>query len=331
MYQPLIRRDCPELIVPDSTDVLTTVPGTAAWALSASFRQITASLPQDTIIHAIGAGITHGVSQLLTADISVLPNMLSTLHIYSGPSGLETEIARVTHAMGCNAITAGWVNDAITVSIYGATSMHIPIAPIFVLGGSRLASKTARSDASTAYLSEHRIWLVGYDPALYQACANALIASWREFGWADLSTHRAWPPAGAASGAPNMATVTNGGVAWSTAVEGVGYGAYTELDPELDADYLITGIAVRDSIQPTTPQRSMIINLAVGQPGNETVQARALIQRTAVGTISVGYVEFPDPFIAYAGERLSARSKGVVASRDYHLVVHGKKLQRKWS
>lgn len=324
--QAFIRRDMPELLLPDSTDWAQQVPSTSAnWTVSASFTQLVASLAQDTVLRMVGVSGSEGLS-IAGADVGATAYGLWDLHVYTGAAAAETEICRCTYCVVVNASVTGTAAGT-AGSVLGGASSQIAICPLYIPSGTRLTAKSSIYDRQ--FLDEVKIWLLGYDASAYCNPKHPLdVDKWIK-GYS-LGAHRTWPPAGAASGTQaDTAVTTHATNAWSTSVEATGYGNWAQLDGSLDADYLVTGLSC--ILASASSKSSCVVNLGLGGAGSEVVQARSGFPRYGSNFCLGGYHPFADPFIAFKGERLAVRAKAQAANKTYQIVVHGMKLQEAWS
>lgn len=311
LYPFLCRRGAPEV-------VLNTLAASNGFAAAAINQSAWGATPDEHIASTseayILAGLTRSGRVVVTRTTtgSTLVRLRDWIEVMTGAAASEVGVARVMQGVGA-LCTYGGTDGAATAGSQTPMMYGQAFDPVFVPASTRLSLRSWQEGvASDAAI---RAYLLGYKPAELDA---ALL-------YPDYESMRRWA-LGAdkhhsyniAEGNPAEVTLTSGGSSWGLA------SSFTEIDAALDADYLITGIGGTWELS-----LDFQVEIGIGAASSEQVHGRMGFPG-AVG-VNLPYsahppFPFPIPFIAYKGERISARSACGTASQDIAIRLYGTRL-----
>lgn len=302
-----VRRDCPEIILPDGATATTITPALMAAGHTDTFSAYAemcsttefGSIP----LSLIGINVTFRTGLTLSASDTQRISRQILIELASGSAGSETTIGEFR--LGSGAFVQLTISSGASTALAMAqTAIYLETPPLLIPASTRLSVRNQYNDTST--IGSNATYGIAYDPTKLVFSNNPSI-NWDHFLKGGMTLPH---------DTTDLTSITSGSPSASN-------GSYVTLNinggATLDADYLVWGFgSSQDFIGNSVHQT---YDIALGTAGNEVVQARGCLGGTVFGA-ATGEYKFKYPFIAYKGETLRARLRATGASLD-HLIWVG--------
>lgn len=297
----LVTRDCPNVIVPTQAASISKAPSNS-WVWS-TWIQVSAGLAYDFLLRSLV--VMTGFGKTYTLDGSSHSAFLQALeHIQIGITAnqVTTPVAEAQIAESAFMSVPSGEGDVIIVV---TTGRSILCHPVIIPASSVIAVRTTTD--GTPSISFTNLYLSGYDTSGFSFEDIAAVTKAFEQGQSS-----SYPLL-----IPLASTVTITAHATANTL-----GAYSTVKDPVANDTLVFG-GITSQVPSGALAGGAQFDVSIGAANSEVVQARfALPVRTTY--YNSGLCMFPFPFIAYAGERISARvSSTRAASPTYIISLYG--------
>jgi len=302
-------RDCPNQIIPPLAIPITLTSAylTDSWGgWPANYKQIIASTAEEYLLtHAY---LTPGLGASTTVNTITWFSIHMHLLIGKGAAGAEAVIAEVMATSSVGISIGGIVDDAVDSACWETITRTVPLAPVIVPAGSRLAVKGQVSGAPTQ--RRGAIYLTGYPTASFDFAQVP--------GFDELFMRGCRPAYSDIQVITAPVTVTAAATIFPD------FGAWVQIGGALDDDYLYDQIAALSTA--TSALSHLQFEVGLGPDVDHVVvQARAGLIYALIRSSSD--CQFPLPFIGYKGESLWVRvTCNVTGSRTASVCLHAKRL-----
>jgi len=312
-----VRRNSPELILPDAGTGTGMTPGiasaNAAADTNSAYAEICSTTEFGTLpLVLVGVFSWHRALATATANGFALFQRLTKVELATGAAASEVNIQELIFANSASISVSGNTDGVTSVEAGATGSFFKACAPLLLPASTRLSFRNQHHDAS-AVGRQSAVYGVAYDPA--QLALSRQLINWDEY----------------IRGVGEFHSEISDYVVTTCSATAATYGSYVTVNingaATADNDYLVTGL-VSDPNATTASHK--IVEVATGTAGNEITQARIASPGALTGFVqSMVHHNFRIPFIIFKGETVRLRHKEHVATaRDAEHVLQLERINK---